>query len=59
MRLIDRIALNRAIKLLSNFIIQLVEIFKKKQEDRPKPDIIKPPRPLKKIVDVLTPWRHK
>lgn len=59
MRLIDRIALNRAIKLLSNFIIQLVEIFKKKQEDRSKPDIIKPPRPIKKIVDIFTPWRHK
>lgn len=58
MRLIDRIALNRGIKLLINFIIRLVEIFNKKDIDEisPEPDR---PKPLKNLIDKIIPWRNK
>lgn len=60
MRLIDRIALNRAIKLLSDFIIKLIEVLNRKNQNntkpKPKPQKI---RPIKKIIDTIMPWRSK
>lgn len=61
MRLIDRIALNRAVKLLADFIIRLVEIFQKQNTGKkiiPTPSPHKP-RPLKNILDSIVPWRKK
>jgi hypothetical protein len=58
MRLIDRIALSRAVKLLVDFIIRLVEIFNKKNidESNPKPNR---PKPIKNLLDKVIPWRNK
>ena len=58
MRLIDRIALSRAVKLLVDFIIRLVEIFNKKntEETNPKPHR---PKPIKNLLDKVIPWRNK
>lgn len=60
MRLIDRIALNRAIKLLLDFILSVLKIFAKenngKNPDRPvSPKRRK--RPVKDLVDNILPWR--
>ena len=61
MRLIDRIALNRAINIFLNFILAVLKIFEKhlpQEEDKtpvkPKP---KHKRPLKDLVDNIFPWR--
>ena len=59
MRLIDRIALNRAIKILLDFILAVLKIFEKHiPEDKPNTPI-KPKRhrPLKDLVDNILPWR--
>lgn len=59
MRLIDRIALNRAIKILLDFILAVLKIFEK---HIPTDDVINPVkpkrrRPLKDLVDNILPWR--
>jgi hypothetical protein len=59
MKLIDRIALNRAVSLLLNFIIRLLETFNKKNKEGSKPVTPKPrPRPLKNVIDHVIPWRQ-
>lgn len=54
MKLIDRIALNRLIHIITNFIISLTKLFinKKDNIDEPKPDTI-PPKKRKKIIPFL------
>lgn len=59
MRLIDRIALNRLIQILLNFILAIVKIFAKTIPEK-KPDSPKPRnRPLKDLLDNTLPWRNK
>jgi hypothetical protein len=63
MRLIDRIALNRAIQMLLDFILAIIKMFNKgTPEDKPdspaKPKP-KPKRPLKDLVDNILPWREQ
>jgi len=59
MRLIDRIALNRAIQMLLNFILAIIKIFDKSNpEDKPNSPVKpKPKRPIKDLVDNILPWR--
>jgi hypothetical protein len=59
MRLIDRIALNRAVQMLLDFILAILKIFEKHiPEDKPDgPVKPKPKRPLKDLVDNILPWR--
>jgi hypothetical protein len=59
MRLIDRIALNRAVQMLLDFILAVLKIFEKHiPEDKPDgPVKPKPRRPLKDLVDNILPWR--
>jgi hypothetical protein len=59
MRLIDRIALNRAVQMFLNFILAVLKIFEKHiPEDKPDgPVKPKPKRPLKDLVDNILPWR--
>jgi hypothetical protein len=52
MRLVDKIALNRLIAIITNFILTLVKIFAPKDTE-PNVPIVKPKR--KKIL----PWRNK
>ena len=61
MRLIDRIALNRAVQMLLDFILAIIKMFEKHTPEdkpdgpvKPKP---KPKRPLKDLVDNILPWR--
>lgn len=62
MKLIDRIALNRIIQIVLNFILAVIKIFAPKKQGvdptipvRPKPR----KRPLKDLVDNVLPWRQK
>lgn len=63
MRLIDRIALNRAIQMALNFILAIIKIFDKgTPEDKPDGPVKpkpKPRRPLKDLVDNILPWREQ
>jgi len=61
MRLIDRIALNRAIKMLLGFILSIIKIFDKRApESKPNSPVKpKPKRPLKDLVDNILPWREQ
>jgi hypothetical protein len=54
MKLIDRIALNRLINIITNFIISLTKLFlnKKGGIDDPQPNIV-PPKKRKKIIPFL------
>lgn len=58
MRLIDRIALNRAVQMILSFILSLVKIFKK-ESDNPAPGGPAKPkrRPVKDLLDNVLPWR--
>jgi hypothetical protein len=61
MRLIDRIALNRAIQMLLDFILAIIKMFDKSTPEN-KPDSPvkpKPKRPLKDLVDNILPWRER
>jgi hypothetical protein len=66
MRLIDKIALHRAIKTLLDFILAVLKIFEKQLPSNNvspiKPSIepsIKPKRKVvKKILDNILPWRN-
>lgn len=61
MRLIDRIALNRLLRLLADFILSVLKILNKtdgKTPSIPKPSP-KPNRPLKSVLDKVLPWRRK
>jgi hypothetical protein len=50
MRIIDKIALNRLLSIITNFLLAIIKIF------APKPlDNIDVPKPRKKIL----PWRNK
>ena len=55
MRLIDRIALQRAISMLLGFIISLVEVFQKskkdEEEEQPQPKPEPRRRPLRDLLD--------
>lgn len=54
MKIIDKIALNRALKILADLIIKLFEMFNKQPkpiDEQPKP---KPKKPLDRIL----PWRN-
>jgi len=62
MKLIDRIALNRAIKLVLDFILAVLKIFAKATPDtKPSVPVTPKPRkkPLKDLVDNILPWRKK
>jgi hypothetical protein len=61
MRLIDRIALNRAIQMALNFVLAIIKMFDKgAPEDKPNSPIKpKPKRPLKDLVDNVLPWRKR
>jgi hypothetical protein len=63
MRLIDRIALNRAVQMLLNFILAIIKMFDKNSPEnkpdgpvKPKPKP-KPKKPLRDLVDNILPWR--
>jgi hypothetical protein len=58
MRLIDRIALNRAIQMLLSFVLSLVKMFKT-EPDSPTPGGPAKPkkRPVKDLLDNILPWR--
>ncbi len=47
MKLLDKIALNRLLSIISNFILSLIKIFK------PDQDVVAPPkkRPLRDLLD--------
>lgn len=53
MKIVDKIALNRAIKILTDFILKLIKLFNSPQKpiEEPKP---KPKRPLDRVL----PWRN-
>lgn len=59
MRIIDRIALNRAIKIFLDFILAILKICEKRNPNispiTPKPRV----RPIKNILDTVLPWRNK
>jgi hypothetical protein len=64
MRLIDRIALNRAIQMLLDFILTIIKIFDKSTPEHkpdgpvnPKPSPKR--RPLKDLIDNIVPWREQ
>ena len=61
MRLIDRIALNRAIQMLLDFILAIIKMFDKSTpENKPNSPVKpKPKRPLKDLVDNILPWRER
>lgn len=64
MRLIDRIALNRAVKMLLDFILAIVKMFDKSTpEDKPDGPVTPKPspkrRPLKDLIDNVVPWREQ
>jgi hypothetical protein len=61
MRLIDRIALNRAVQMLLDFILTIIKMFDKgTPENKPDgPVKPKPKRPLKDLVDNILPWRKQ
>lgn len=60
MRLIDRIALSRAIKTILDFILELVKMFVK-DNDKHKPNgSVKPKtrrKPVKDLLNNILPWR--
>lgn len=61
MRLIDRIALNRAIQMLLNFILTIIKIFDKGSPENKPDGPVKPKpkskKPLRDLVDNILPWR--
>jgi hypothetical protein len=59
MRLIDKIVLNRSVKILLDFILSVLKIFEKHiPEDKPDgPVKPKPKKPLRDLVDNILPWR--
>jgi hypothetical protein len=58
MRLIDRIALNRAVQMILSFILSLVKIFKKESDNLTPDGPSKPKRrPVKDLLDNVLPWR--
>ena len=59
MRIIDRIALNRLIKIITDFILALIKIFQKNDKLTPVEPSPSRPKPLKKIIDNIVPWRKK
>lgn len=62
MRLIDRIALNRAIKLILDFVLAVLKIFAKEKPGQTPITPVSPKsrkRPLKDLVDNILPWRKK
>lgn len=58
MRLIDRIALNKAIQIVLNFILAVLKIFAKSVPEQ-KPDVPRRKRPIKDLLDNTLPWRKK
>ncbi|NBU33464.1 hypothetical protein EBZ38_13790 [bacterium] len=65
MRIIDRIALNRLIVLITGFILKLAKILSKNSEKVIDAPVVKPkrPKPLKRVVDTINniiplPWRE-
>jgi hypothetical protein len=63
MRLIDRIALNRAVHMLLDFILSIIKIFEKKTPGNKPDDLVKPKpskrKRLKDLVDNVLPWREQ
>lgn len=60
MRLIDRIALNRVVKLLLDFILSVLKIFSKEKNGKNPDKPVSPKRrkrPVKDLVDNILPWR--
>jgi hypothetical protein len=53
MKLLDKIALNRLIKIITSFILSIIQIIEKHQTiDNPKPDVRKPKFPwVRKKLD--------
>jgi hypothetical protein len=62
MRLIDRIALHRAIKTLLDFILAVLKIFEKHLPSDDAAPIKPSPKPkrkvIKKLLDNVLPWRN-
>lgn len=61
MRLLDRIAVTRAIQTLLDFIIEIVKIFTKKNNiDKPDGPVKPKPRrrPLRDWINNVNPWRN-
>lgn len=56
MKLLDRIALNRLLKIITNFILGLLKIFKPANTDTIVP---KPPSKKRPVVDKLKKWIDK
>lgn len=55
MRLIDKIALNSAIRTLTRFLLDLIKLFQAKKIDNPSiPSPVIKPKKRKKIL----PWRN-
>lgn len=54
MKILDKIALNRALKILADFIIKMLQLFNKQSEPTEEKIKPKPKRPLGKIL----PWRN-
>lgn len=62
MKLIDRIALNRAVKIFLDFILAVLKIFAKQTKGKTPTTPVTPNnrrRPLKDLVDNILPWRKK
>jgi hypothetical protein len=63
MRLIDRIALNRAIHMLLDFILSIIKMFEKETPENKPDDLVKPKpqkrKRLKDLVDNILPWREQ
>ena len=55
MKLLERIALNRLIQTIANFIIAVLKIFK--PQDNVVPPIIAPDKKKKPLRDLLNRWR--
>jgi hypothetical protein len=55
MKLIDRIAISRAIQAFLSLVISIIEAFSGKKVDKPEPT----PKPLKRVIDKIVPWRKK
>ena len=50
MKLLDKIALNRLLSIISSFILSLIKIFK------PDQDVVAPPKKRRPLRDLLDKW---
>jgi hypothetical protein len=50
MRLLDKIALNRLLSIISSFILSIIKIFS------PNTDVVSPPKKRRPLRDLLDKW---